>query len=144
MQQLSALGQNRCVIGGILTIPYRIVRRKRGTITVLAGCLLLAAGQARGRELSAIDFSLRLPAALAEFSTYSDVAALGGASAGSQYQSSVNPAATDWQPAAPYTVGLSPQYQAILFERGPLVNVAFEAATLKLPEGEACNPPRCR
>lgn len=128
------------MIGGILTISYRIVRRKRGTITVLAGCLLLAAGQARGRQLSAVDFSLRLPAALSRFSPYSDVAGLGGASAGSQYQSSGNPAATDWQPAEPYTVSLSPQYQAILFGRGPTVHVPAEALTLKLPEWGSIQP----
>src|SRR5882757_5915634 len=102
---------------------------------VLAGSLLLgAAGQASGRDLSAVDFSLRLPAALSKFSPYSDVAGVGGASAGSQYQTSLNPAATDWQPAAPYTIGLSPQYQAVMFERGPTVHVAFESVTVKLPQ----------
>jgi len=43
------------------------------------------------------DFSLRFPAALSRFSSYADVAATGGASAGSKWQSSVNPAATAWQ-----------------------------------------------
>ncbi len=112
--------------------PYRL-RRSRGAVIVVAGCLLLA-GQASGRDLSTFDFSLRLPAALSKFSPYSDVAGVGGASAGSQYQTSVNPAATDWQPAAPYTIGLSPQYQAVVFERGPTVHVAFESVTVKLPQ----------
>ena len=112
----------------------------RGTIIVLAGCLLLAAGQARGRELSAIDFSLRLPAALSKFSPYSDVAGVGGASAGSQYQSSGNPAATDWQPAEPYGVAISPQYQAIVFGRGPTLHVPAQALTVKLPVGGSIQP----
>ena len=111
-----------------------------GIIAVLAGSLLLATGRANGRDLSAVDFSLRLPAALSKFSTYSDVAAVGGASAGSQYQSSINPAATDWQPAAPYTVALSPQYQGVVFQRGPTVHVGFEAVTLKLPQGGSIEP----
>ena len=127
-------------IGGILTVLSAIVGQLRGTIIVLFCCLLLAAGQATGRDLSAVDFSLRLPAALSKFSPYSDVAGVGGASAGSQYQTSINPAASDWQPAAPYTVGLSPQYQGVVFERGPTVHVAFESLTLKLPEGGSVVP----
>jgi hypothetical protein len=127
-------------IGGILTILHGLVRQSHGTIIVLVGCLLLAAGQANGRDLSAVDFSLRLPAALSKFSPYSDVAGVGGASAGSQYQTSINPAATDWQPAGPYTVGISPQYQAVVFQRGPTVHVAFESLTLKLPEWGSVQP----
>src|ERR1700704_4359064 len=111
-----------------------LATRVGGIAIVVAGCVLFAVGHASGRDLSAVDFSLRLPAALSKFSPYSDVAGVGGASAGSQYQTSVNPAATDCHPAAPYTVGLSPQYQAVVFERGPTVHVAFESLTAKLPE----------
>ena len=121
-------------------ITDRIVRRSPRIIVALASCLLLATGQASGRDLSAVDFSLRLPAALSKFSPYSDVAGVAGASAGSQYQSSVNPAATDWQPAAPYTIGLSPQYQGVVFQRGPTVHVGFESLTVKLPEGGSVQP----
>jgi hypothetical protein len=95
---------------------------------------------ARARDLSAVDFSLRLPAALSKFSPYSDVAGVGGASAGSQYQSSINPAATDWQPAKPYSVGASAQYSAILFDRGPTLHVSDEAATLKTPDWGSLQP----
>ncbi len=123
-----------------MTVLYAIVKLSRGAIIVLVGCLLLAAGQARARDLSTVDFSLRLPAALSKFSPYSDVAGVGGASAGSQYQTSINPAATDWQPAQPYTVGISPQYQALVFSRGPTLHVAFESLTLKLPEWGSLQP----
>ena len=112
----------------------------RGGIFVLVGCIVVSAGQAKGRDLSAVDFSLRLPAALSKFSPYSDVAGLGGAFAGSQYQSSGNPAATDWQPAQPDSVSLSPQYQAIVFGRGPTLHVPAEAATVKLPEWGSIQP----
>jgi len=97
-------------------------------------------GAAEGRDLSAVDFSLRLPAALSKFSPYSDVAGVGGASAGSQYQSSINPAATDWQLAAPFSIATSAQYSAILFDRGVTVHVADEAATLKTPEWGSFQP----
>ncbi len=102
--------------------------------------LLLDAGPASGRDLSAIDFSLRLPAALSKFSPYSDVAGVGGASAGSQYQTSANPAATDWQPAAPYTTALSAQYQAIPFSQGPTIHVPSQSLTLKLPDWGSIEP----
>lgn len=95
---------------------------------------------ALARDLTAVDFSLRLPAALSKFSPYSDVAGVGGASAGSQYQSSINPAATDWQPATPNTVSASAQYSAILFDRGPTLHIGDEAATLKLPDWGSLQP----
>ena len=57
------------------------------------------------------DFSLRFPAALSRFSSYADVAATGGASAGSKWQSSVNPASIAWQSIAGRDhLSLSPQH----------------------------------
>jgi hypothetical protein len=103
-----------------------------GARTVVGLALsVISVGAATARDLSQIDFSLRLPAALSRFSPYSDVAGVGGASAGSKYESSINPAATDWQNtlANPYSV--SPQYSGILFDRGPNVNVFAEAFTWK-------------
>jgi len=44
------------------------------------------------------ELSLRLPAALTRFAPYADVAGVGGASAGSKWSSSVNPAAVAWEP----------------------------------------------
>ena len=95
---------------------------------------MLATEPAPGKDLAAVAFSLRLPAALSKFSPYNDVGGVGGASAGSQYQSSINPAATDWQPAKPYSVAASAQYLSILFDQGSTLHIADEAATLKLPD----------
>jgi hypothetical protein len=76
------------------------------------------------------DFSLRFPAALSRFSSYADVAATGGASAGSKWQSSVNPAATGWQriPGS-YHLSLNPQYSAIMFQEGTVLHVISESIT---------------
>jgi opacity protein-like surface antigen len=76
------------------------------------------------------DFSLRFPAALSRFSSYADVAATGGASAGSKWQSSVNPAATGWQSIpGSYHLSLNPQYSAIMFQEGTVLHVISEAVT---------------
>jgi hypothetical protein len=121
-------------------MPSGLLSSPRTLICVLVVGLMACASAASGRDLSAVDFSLRLPAALSKFSPYSDVAGVGGASAGSQYQTSVNPAATDWQPAAPYTIALSPQYQAIPFDRGPTIHVPSQSMTLKLPDWGSVEP----
>ena len=76
------------------------------------------------------DFSLRFPAALSRFSSYADVAATGGASAGSKWQSSVNPAATGWQSIpGSYHLSLNPQYSAIMFQEGTVLHVVSESIT---------------
>lgn len=76
------------------------------------------------------DFSLRLPAALNRFSSYSDVAGTGGASAGSKWQTSINPAATAWQTMdGKLQLSLNPQYAAILFDQGTVLHVASESIT---------------
>lgn len=78
-----------------------------------------------------VDFSLRLPAALARFSPYPDVAGVGGASAGSRYSTSTNPAATDWEGALDHPVSVSPQYSTIRFGTGPTLRIFTAAATIK-------------
>ena len=76
------------------------------------------------------DFSLRFPAALSRFSSYADVAATGGASAGSKWQSSVNPASIAWQSIpGRYHLSLSPQYSAIMFQEGTVLHVISESVT---------------
>jgi opacity protein-like surface antigen len=76
------------------------------------------------------DFSLRFPAALSRFSSYADVAATGGASAGSKWQSSVNPASIAWQSmTGRYHLSLSPQYSAIMFQEGTVLHVISESVT---------------
>lgn len=90
----------------------------------LVGAANLAA-PTHAADYSGASFSTRLPAALARFSSYGDVAGFGGASAGSRYASSVNPAATDWQAQATglrYT--LSPQYSRLRFDTAPALNIA--------------------
>jgi hypothetical protein len=76
------------------------------------------------------DFSLRFPAALSRFSSYADVAATGGASAGSKWPSSVNPASTAWQSIpGSYHLSLNPQYSAIMFQEGTVLQVMSESVT---------------
>jgi len=76
------------------------------------------------------DFSLRFPAALSRFSSYADVAATGGASAGSKWQSSINPASTAWQSIqGSNNLSLSPQYSQILFQEGTVLHVISESIT---------------
>jgi opacity protein-like surface antigen len=93
---------------------------------VLASCGNMA--YADGYEEK--DFSLRFPAALSRFSSYADVAAVGGASAGSKWQSSVNPASTGWQSLpGSYRISLNPQYSAIMFEKSTNLHVISESIT---------------
>jgi hypothetical protein len=76
------------------------------------------------------DFSLRFPAALSRFSSYADVAAVGGASAGSKWQTSVNPASVAWQKMqGRYGASFNPQYSAIMFQRGTNLHVISESVT---------------
>jgi hypothetical protein len=76
------------------------------------------------------DFSLRFPAALGRFSPYADVAATGGASAGSKWQSSVNPAATAWQDIqGSRHWSFSPQYSQIAFHEGTVLQVLSGSIT---------------
>lgn len=76
------------------------------------------------------DFSLRFPAALSRFSTYGDVAAMGGASAGSKWRSSANPASTtllekEWNSS----ISISPQYSTIFFENGTSFQISVMSLT---------------
>ncbi len=76
------------------------------------------------------DFSLRFPAALNRFSPYADVAAVGGASAGSKWQTSANPASTGWQHIeSNYRISLNPQYSLIHFREGATLHVITESIT---------------
>jgi hypothetical protein len=76
------------------------------------------------------DFSLRFPAALSRFSSYADVAATGGASAGSKWQSSINPASIAWQNLpGKYHVSLNPQCSSIIFREGTVLHVISESVT---------------
>jgi hypothetical protein len=71
-----------------LTQPARSLH-SRGwlALTGFGAVLVLAAGVARAEGLNDKSLSLRLPAAMSRFATYSDVAGVGGASAGSKWSS---------------------------------------------------------
>ena len=64
----------------------------RLTFLVLLIILVLWPGSVYTKGFEEVDLSLRFPAALSRFSSYADVAAVGGASAGSKWGSSINPA----------------------------------------------------
>lgn len=82
---------------------------------------------------SAIDFSLRFPAALSKFSSYADVAGFGGASAGSRYGSGINPASLDWMPPAGAPFSISPQFSRIRFDRGASLSIATLSGSFSSP-----------
>nr|AGU11854.1 hypothetical protein [uncultured organism] len=97
------------------------------SIIMPAALTLLACGPAHAAADTAfapIDFSLRFPAALAKFSSYADVAASGGASAGSRYGSGINPASLDWQTAPDAPFAVSPQVSNVKFDHGASLRVA--------------------
>lgn len=95
--------------------------------------MAFAANPALAEDYAAHGFALRFPAALARFSSYGDVAGYGGASVGSRYPSSVNPAATDW--IAPQGGGyvLSPQYSRLRFANAPDLRISTLSAGASLP-----------
>jgi len=110
-------------------------------------CMVLAAMAAPGLCLAQnykdddTSFSLRLPAALTRFSTYADVAGVGGSSAGSKWLSSVNPASTGWLADPNRTrKSLSAQYSGLCFSEGTKIHVSSGAGTLETPDAGAFQP----
>lgn len=102
-----------------------MARNSRSLVIFLVGLAANAELRAGGVEdLAAFDFGLRFPAALARFSSYADVAGVGGASAGSRYSTSTNPAATDWMRSAEQPHSVSPQLSRIRFRNGPTLAVS--------------------
>ena len=109
---------------------YLSKARANALIIALAIALAGLGSSANAGGLDDKDFSLRFPAALNRFSSYADVAAVGGASAGSKWQTSINPASTAWQnmPGS-YHLSLNPQYSAIMFQEGTVLHVISESVT---------------
>jgi hypothetical protein len=92
--------------------------------------LVLAAGVARAGGWDDESLSLRLPAAMSRFATYSDVAGVGGASAGSKWSSSINPASVAWLPIeTALHMAFSPQYSNLHLAEDLSLNIAAEAFT---------------
>ncbi|MBI1370621.1 MAG: hypothetical protein GC162_18440 [Planctomycetes bacterium] len=109
-----------------------------GLVVILAG---LVARPASADDFDKIGFGLRLSSALSRFSSYADVASVGGASAGSQWSSSVNPASTDWKPIGDNkTVSFSPQFAAIAFDEGSNLYVTAQSLTIDLGDFGSIQP----
>ena len=110
-------------------LPCRPSRRV--LITVL--CLLwlgIASTPALAGGYDDKDLSLRFPAAFSRFASYGDVAGVGGASAGSMWSSSVNPASLAWKPIpGDLHLSLSPQYSGLYFREGTRLDLFSEALT---------------
>lgn len=101
--------------------------------TVVLMCLLSKSGHAGGFDR--FDFSLRFPAAMSRFSTYADVAGVGGASAGSKWQSSTNPAGMAWEPMpAGKHFAVSPQFATIGFDNGTRLNAFMQSVSVDAGE----------
>jgi hypothetical protein len=109
-----------------------VKRRRAGRAAAcLALPLCVLSGGAAAGEFDEFDFSLRFPAAISRFSTYADVAGVGGASAGSKFQSSINPAGTAWEPMPADTrFTASPQFTTLGFDEGTRLNVFVESLTI--------------
>ena len=122
--------ERSAVLHGLFTSPCRKAAAARsrpaafGFLGIfLSGC----GGAALAAGYNGEDFSLRLPAALTQFSPYGDVAGVGGASVGSPYSSSVNPAAAGWSKmTGAWHASFSPQYSALIFDNGSRMNVFAE------------------
>ncbi len=105
---------------------HRVSIKKSTLIVVLA--VLGTAGVCLAGDYDQ-DFTLRFPAAMSRFATYGDVAAVGGASAGSKWSSSVNPASLTWLDAN-NTVCASQQYSRLWFGNGTGMNAPAESVTV--------------
>ncbi len=97
-------------------------------------CLFVLCGSAPGGSgYRDKDFTLRMPAGLNRFSSYADVAGVGGASAGSKWGSSVNPASSAWRKMPDkFVINVSPQYAVIDFGAGTQLRVASGSFTIDL------------
>ncbi len=92
--------------------------------------LLLGPGSVLAGDYDGKDLSLRIPATISRFASYGDVAGVGGASAGSKWSSSMNPASAAWRRIpGDIHLSVSPQYSAIHFDEGGTWHVITEAVT---------------
>jgi hypothetical protein len=102
---------------------------------LLASCslgfvLILARTDSVGAGFDAFDLSLRIPAALSQFSPYADVAGIAGASAASKWASSTNPASADWLDIRGCLHAVvSPQYSDVQLAAGTTLHVTTQALT---------------
>ncbi len=95
-------------------------------ILPLAAAWTLLTSPAQAQDFDQFDFGIRLQATQSRFSRFSDVAAVGNASAGGKWASSINPASMAWDPVD----NMSAQYSRIHFDNGtelhvPAISVSF-------------------
>ncbi|MGA2498188.1 MAG: autotransporter domain-containing protein [Tepidisphaeraceae bacterium] len=96
--------------------------------------MLFLVSSACAGDYGGADFALRFPAALTRFAGYADVAACGNASAGSKWATSINPAATDWQPSeGKLKIDATPQFSLLDFDEGTQIYVASECLAWHSP-----------
>ena len=100
---------------------------------MLAVLAVQAAVLAGGSDFSHESLTLRLPAAMSRLATYGDVAASGGASAASKWESAVNPASCAARPRE-RKVNVSGQVVGIWFEEGTRLRLTSEAVTVDAGE----------
>jgi len=118
------------------------VRADRPVAQLAIVIMALAAAQASlAEDLDEKSLSLRMPAAMSRFAPYADVAGVGGASAGSKWSSSVNPASVAWQPVpGDLHLSLSPQYSQVHFANDTTLHVAAEALVWDMGEWGTIQP----
>ena len=76
-------------------------------------------------------FTLRLPAAFTRFAPFGDVAGVGGASAGSKWSTSANPASLAWLDIeSKYQSSVSGQYNKIVFDNGSELDAWAESYSI--------------
>ncbi len=110
----------------------RSLRTSKVLPAMLAAVALLGiCNMATGGDYKDKDFSLRFPAAMTRFAMYGDVAGVGGASAGSKWASSINPAAIAWLDLeGPLQTCVSGQYSKVWFDNGTEFDVFTESVTI--------------
>jgi hypothetical protein len=111
-------------------IPVPRSSRTLAVTFAVAVLLSACATSLAGGDYADKDFSLRFPAAMTRFATYGDVAGVGGASAGSKWSSSINPASTAWLEDPPRKVSISQQYSHLFFGNGTNFRVPAESMTV--------------
>jgi len=107
----------------------------RALVPVFVLVLLACGGQVFAGDIDDASFGNRLNAAISRFSRFTDVMGMAGASAGSKWSSSINPAATDWAPAVgESSLGASFQWAGVKFGEGMQLNLGSLTAVIDTEE----------
>lgn len=88
-----------------------------------------------------VSFSLRFPAALSRFAGAASISGYAGASAGSRWSSSMNPAVLDWEKAqTPFEASASGHFNRLDFENGMDLNAAVISGTIDTHKAGVLSP----